>query len=186
MPFWSKCALILAGIWILAGAAIYWARESTPTAASVTAYLNRADIAHQTGRDRSRTISAVETQLNEISLEERRQLQRSDATRRFFLALTPAERLAFLDATLPAGFKQWMDAFNKMDRSQRKQIVERTLAEMKAHEGDDRPAGPDDQVAQRFIDQGMRSFYKDADADTKLDMAPLIEQMQKNSRGGGR
>ena len=186
MPFWVKCTLILAGIWIAAAGVIYWSRHATPTAESVTAYLDGANIAGKTGRARAGTIESVETQLNEISLDDRQRLQRSGATRQFFLSLTPGERLAFLDATLPAGFKQWMEAFNKMDRAQRKQIVDRTLAEMKTHEGENRPPGPDDQVAQHFVDQGMRSFYKDADADTKLDMAPLIEQMQKDSEGVGR
>jgi hypothetical protein len=58
---------------------------------------------------------------------------------------------------------------------------------MKAHEGDDQPpAAPNDEVARHFVDQGMRSFYKDADADTKLDMAPLIEQIQRNAQSFGR
>jgi hypothetical protein len=182
MPFWVKCALILAGVWLVAGAAIYWARQATPTAASVTAYLHKNQLASQAGSARDRTIAAVETQLNEISLDERQRLQRSGAIRDFFLTLTPSERLAFLDATLPANFKQWMEAFNKMDHAQRQKIVDRTLAEMKAHEGEGQPPGQDNQIAQHFVDQGMRSFYKDADADTKLDLAPLIEQMQKNSQ----
>jgi hypothetical protein len=186
MAFWMKCALILAGVWIVAAALIFWSRHARPTAQSVTAYVQHADIASQTGRDRTRTIGSVETQLNEISLEDRQQLQRSGVTRQFFLSLTPAERLAFLDATLPAGFKQWMEAFNRMDRAQRRQIVDRTLAEMKAHEGDQPPPGQDSEIAQHFVDQGMRSFYKDADADTKLDLAPLLEQMQKNSQSAGR
>jgi hypothetical protein len=186
MPFWAKCALIIAGVWLLAGAAIYWSRHAAPTAQSVAASLKSADLAAKSGAARSRAIESVERQLNELSLEERQRLQRSDATRQFFLSLTQEERLAFLDATLPAGFKQWMDAFNKMDRAQRKQIVDRTLAQMKEHEGDGPPPAQNDEVAQRFVDQGMRSFYKDADADTKLDLAPLIEQMQKNSQGVGR
>ncbi len=182
MPFWAKCALTLAGVWLVAGAVIYWSHWATPTADSVAAYLRKSSLASQTGSARSRTIESVETQLNELSLEDRQRLQRSGATRQFFTSLTPAERLAFLDATLPAGFKQWMDAFNKMDPARRKQIVERTLTEMKAHADDARPQGEQAEIAQHFVNQGMQSFYKDADADTKLDLAPLIEQMQKNSQ----
>ena len=40
-------------------------------------------------------------------------------------------------------------------------------------------------MSQRVIDQGLKSFYSDASADTKLDLAPLIEQMQRNLQGGG-
>ena len=44
----------------------------------------------------------------------------------------------------------------------------------------------DDGMSQRVIDQGLKSFYTDANADTKLDLAPLIEQMQRNLQGGPR
>lgn len=102
-----------------------------------------------------------------------------------FGSLTPAEQEAFLDATLPSGFKQLMDSFNKMEPAKRKQLVENALNEMKKHEGEAPPPGRDDKLAQHVVDQGLRSFYKDADANVKLDLAPLIEQMQKNLQSGG-
>ena len=36
---------------------------------------------------------------------------------------------------------------------------------------------------QKIIDQGFRSFYGEASAETKMDVAPLIEQLQKNLQG---
>ena len=78
-----------------------------------------------------------------------------------------------------------MDAFNQMDPARRKAFVDRAVEEMKKHEGEGPPPGVDEQMNQRFIDQGMKSFYTDASADTKLDLAPLIEQMQRNLQGGG-
>ena len=79
-----------------------------------------------------------------------------------------------------------MESFNKMDPARRKRIVEGALTEMKKHEGDaPKRAVEDDQLAQHVVDQGLRSFYTDASADVKLDLAPLIEQMQRNLRGGG-
>jgi hypothetical protein len=36
-----------------------------------------------------------------------------------------------------------------------------------------------------MIDQGLQSFYSDASAVTKMDLAPLIEQIQKNLQGLG-
>lgn len=179
---WTKIGLALVAIWALAAFVIYWARASQPTAESITAYLNRADLAS----DRPRVISRVESMLNDVPFEDRQRLDRSGATRKFFLSLNPSEQAAFLDATLPSGFKQLMDSFNKMDPAQRKRIVEGALTEMKKHEGEAPPrAIEDDKLAQRVIDQGLRSFYTDANADVKLDLAPLIEQMQHNLHAGG-
>ena len=185
MNVWLKTALALGAVWAVAAGAIHWLHASQPTAASVTDYLAHARIDTRTGRDREKTIRSVEDQLNDVSFEERQHLQRSGVARQFYRALTPAEQAAFLDATLPADFRQMMDAFNKMDPAKRKAFVERAVDEMKQHEGEGPPPGVDEQMNQRFIDQGMKSFYSDASADTKLDLAPLIEQMQRNLQGGG-
>ena len=88
--------------------------------------------------------------------------------------------ISYLDATLPTGFQQLMDAFNKMDPVKRKQIVNDALARMKEHEGEGPPPGINSNIAQHVVDQGIKSFYRDANADVKLDLAPLIEQMQRN------
>ena len=39
---------------------------------------------------------------------------------------------------------------------------------------------------QKMVEQGLRSYYSDATADVKMDLAPLIEQMQKNLQWNGR
>jgi hypothetical protein len=122
--------------------------------------------------------------LNQLEYEQR---QHERATRRldsFFNALTPLERSEFLDLTLPAGFRQMMDAFNKMDPAKRKSFVDHALTQMKER-GETDAAGPsmDDPNVKKIVEQGMRAFYSDASADTKMDLAPLIEQMQKNLQG---
>ena len=43
-----------------------------------------------------------------------------------------------------------------------------------------------DRNTQKIIDQGLKSFYSEASADTKMDVAPILEQMQRNLQGFGR
>ncbi len=185
MNVWLKTTLALAAVWIVAAGAIHWLHASQPTAASITGYLARTDLSAQSARDRARTIRRVEDQLNDVTYDERQRLQRSGVTRKFFRSLTPAEQTAFLDATLPAGFRQMMESFNKMDPAKRKQFVDHAVDEMKKHEGEGPPPGADAEINQQFVNQGLKSFYSDANADTKLDLAPIIEQMQRNLQGGG-
>ena len=186
MNYWLKIVGALAAVWIVAAAAIHFARGAKPTAESVTSYISRTRLEGTSGRGRETVIGNVESMLNRVTFEERQKIQRAGVTRDFFKGLTPAEQEAFLDATLPAGFKQLMESFNKMDPEKRKNIVERAVTEMKKHEGEQPPADRDEKLGQHMVDQGLRSFYKDASSDTKLDLAPLIEQMQKNLQGGGR
>ena len=60
------------------------------------------------------------------------------------------------------------------------------VEEMRKHEGEQRPHGEmDEKMGQRVADEGLKAFYSDADSGTKLDLAPLIEQMQRNLQMGG-
>lgn len=183
MNYWLKIAGALAGVWIIAAVTIHFAHAAKPTAESVSAYLDKTDLA-ASGSRRAAIIEQTESMYNRLTFEERQKVQRQGKTRDFFKSLTPDEQEAFLDATLPSGFKQLMESFNKMEPAKRKEVVQRALEEMQKHEGEPPPPGRDDKLAQHVVDQGLRSFYKDANAESKMDLAPLIEQMQKNIQSG--
>lgn len=183
MNFWTKTAVALLLVWAFAGAVIYFARKAKPTAASVTALVQGFGGGARVGASRSRDLARIEDAINRLPFEERQQLQRSGVTRKFFESLAPDEQLAFLDATLPSGFKQLMESFNKMEPERRRKVVQRALDEMKKREGEEPSRVPDEKIVQRVADEGLRAFYSEASADVKLDLAPLIEQMQKNLHG---
>lgn len=188
MNLWTKAAIALALIWGTAFGVIHLARSSKPTAASVEKALQSAALGGKSQDERARRIDKVAAQMNRLPLEDRQHLRRSPASDDFFKALTPEEQLRFLDATLPTGFKQMMDSFNKMDRKKRKEIVERALADLRKDEGDGAvpPPALDDKNLQRIVDQGLRSFYNDSNAEVKADLSPLIEQLQRTLQRTGR
>jgi predicted ATPase len=178
MKFWLKTGGLVAAVWLIAAIAIHFAHASQPTAATVTAYVRSIDLDALQGDARARAIERLEKMMNRVSFEDRQQINRYQLNSDFLHKLTLAEKDAYLYATLPTGFQQLMESFNKMDPVRRKRIVSEALARMKEHEGQGPP--PDPKMAQYVIDQGLKSFYRDANADVKLDMAPLIEQMQRN------
>ena len=180
MKIWIKTGALIATVWIVAGIIIHFASASQPTAASVTTYVHSIDLDSLQGNARARAINRMEDMVNRVSYADRQQLDRDRINRDFFGKLTPAEQDAYLDATLPTGFQQMMEAFNKMDPVKRKQFVSQALAQMKEREGEGPPPGINSNVAQHVVDQGLKSFYRDANADVKLDLAPLVEQMQRN------
>jgi hypothetical protein len=186
MNIWLKTGALLAGVWLIAAIVIHFAISSQPTAASVTAYASSVNLDSLSAADRARAIERMENMVNRITFEERQQLDRDRVTRGFFDKLTPGEQGDYLDATLPTGFQQLMESFNKMDPVRRKQIVSQALEHMKENQGQGPPPGADSTIAQHVIDQGLKSFYRDANADVKLDLAPLVEQMQLNLQHQGR
>jgi hypothetical protein len=182
MKTWLKTGALVAAVWLVAAIVIHFANAAHPTAATVTAYVQSLNLDALQGAARARAIERMENMVNRISFDDRQQIDRDRIGRDFFDKLTPAEQEAYLDATLPTGFKQLMDSFNKMDPVRRKQIVTQALEQMKEHqgEGEGPPPGQQSTIAQHVIDQGLKSFYSDANADVKLDLAPLVEQMQLN------
>ena len=180
MKFWLKTLALIAAVWLVAAVVIHFSNASQPTAATVTAYAQGLDLDTLQGDARARAIARMESMINRLSFDDRQALDRQRIGRDFFSKLTPAEQDAYLDATLPRGFQQLMDSFNKMDPAKRKQVVSDALERMKEHPGQGLAQGRNGDIQQHIIDQGLKSFYQDANPDVKLDLAPLIEQMQQN------
>lgn len=177
-----RIVLILTAVWILAGAVIFWMRAARPTPASLAAYIDRHPIENLGPAQRAKEIEAIARQLNKLNFDQRQEFRRLKTDRRLFQQMTPEERARFLDLTLPEGYRQLMIALNKMQPERRKKLVQRALDDIEK----DRPeiAGRLDQAeVQKFISQGMESFYKEASSDVKLDFAPVIEQLQRVTQG---
>jgi hypothetical protein len=176
---WLKALLVLVAIWAVAGGAIFWARSAKVTPESLSRYMEAHSIEGKAGRARSEIIEDVAEQLNALGYDERREIRIGRKLDGFFKALTPPEQSRFLDLTLPTGFKQMMESLNKMEPAQRKRFVERSLKDMQ-RDGENPPDRELDANARKIIDQGFKSFYSEANAEVKMDVAPLIEQLQKN------
>ena len=106
MNIWLKTALALAVLWACALGGIHWLHASRPTVASLTNAFVHANLDGKSSADRARTLHGIADGLNDLSFDERQDLERNGATRRFFQSLTPAEQGAFLDATLPTNYNQ--------------------------------------------------------------------------------
>ena len=178
---WIRAALVLALVWTIVGGLIWWARARKVTPESLMAYVEVHPVEGKPPTERTKTMEAVAKKLNQLTYEERREVRLSRRLDRFFKGLNPEEQGRFLDLTLPDGFRQMMEALNKMDREKRKVFVEHTLEQLRKDEGQNMPERLEsDGNIQKIIDQGLKSFYSDASAETKMDLAPVIEQMQRN------
>jgi len=182
---WFKFVIVLLVIWGVAASVIFWARSSKPTPDKVLHFLETHPLADASPSDQAKLVDKVADQLNHLTYEERREVRMSNKLDAFFRALSSPEQSRFLDLTLPQGFKQMMDALNKMTHEKRKEFVDKALADMKKHEDDEIPPEKRqlDSNGEKIVNQGFKSFYSDASAETKMDVAPLIEQLQRNLQG---
>jgi hypothetical protein len=182
---WIKFVVALVAVWVVAGGIIFWARSVKPTPEKVMQYLEAHPVSGASPQQEANVVEKVAAQLNQLTYEQRREVRMSKKLDAFFKSLTPDDRSRFLDLTLPTGFKQMMDSLNKMTHEKRQEFVDRALADMKKHQDDEIPPEQRqfDANAEKIVNQGFKSFYSDASAETKMDMAPLIEQFQRNMQG---
>ncbi len=142
--------------------------------------------------ERREVIGNIAEMLNQLEPDELSELEgreEGDPRREFFGQMTQDEQMFFMEKRIGRAFQQIMLSFNEMDREERKKIVERSLKQMEENPNGPRGEGleeADPEMIEKITTAGFKSYYQDANADTKLDLAPLMEQMQKNmSRMGG-
>jgi hypothetical protein len=173
--------VLLVCIWGAAALVIGWSRSVRPTPKSVTALLVKSDFANVDASGRAAVIERAASQLNRLNYEERKLVRESGADREFFERLTSEERGRFLDLTFPEGFKETLNALNKMSPEKRKEILERVLADIRkgVPESD---AKLMDEHAQKLLSVGLDTFYKESSAEVKLEFSPVIEELQRASQ----
>lgn len=187
--------VVLAVIWIVAVVGYTIAKNAKVTPEKVRAYTQSVDFAHLSAADRAKAIKKLADMLNALSLEERQSLRLDRTAYRWFEQMTEEEKGEFLEATMPTGFKQMLAAFEEMPEDKRRHTVDQAVKQMKdarekmATSGQMPPPGTNSLVLSEELQQkvttiGLKSFYSQSSAQTKAEMAPLLEEMQRMMESG--
>jgi len=136
--------------------------------------------------------------LNSLALEERRTARLDSEWSRWFAAMTDDERMEFMDATLPTGFKQMLASFEQLPEAQRRRSVTDAMRRMRETRERIEKENPDDfaanldtnapalspELQEKAVKLGLQTFYSQSSAQTKAEMAPLLEEIQRNMESG--
>lgn len=180
----------LAAIWVVALTGYWIAANSRMTADKVRAYLESVDLSQLSAADRARALKELEQKVNALSFEERQKLRLGRTFEDWFSQMTEDEKAGFLEATLPTGFKQMLTAFEAMPEDRRRRAVDdavKRLREARDQANAGQPPGrggtnqppisPELEAKIRTI--GLKSFYSESSAETKAELAPLLEELQQ-------
>ncbi|MGH7980953.1 MAG: hypothetical protein ACREE6_16370, partial [Limisphaerales bacterium] len=122
------CAIAtIVGIWVLAMAGHGYLESLKLTAEKVRAYMDSVDFASLTGQARADAIKELEDKLNALPYEERQRLRLQHLVDSWFNEMTEAEKGQFIDATMPTGFKQMINAFQQLPEDKRRRLLNNTL-----------------------------------------------------------
>ena len=188
-------AVALVVVWGVAWAVFHFAANSRMTAEKLNQYTLSVDLSKLSGAEREKAISDFEKMINALTYDERAKWRLTDDWKKWFAAMTEEERLKFIEATLPTGFKQTMDAFSKLPPEKRKKMIDDSVKRLKDEGaagvnksgGDYGKNGPpplSPELEQKVREMGLKEIYSDSSAETKAELAPLLEQMQQAIRNG--
>ena len=175
----------LALIWLVALAGYELANHAKVTPEKIRAYAATVDFSRLSAADRAAAIAQLAALLNALTLEERRQLRLERLA--WFSKMTEAEKGQFLEATLPTGFKQMLAAFQEMPVDKRQRVVYQAVKQLKDADGQSPAAnnpGLSPELQEKVTKIGLQSFYSQSSAETKAELAPLLEQMQHAMESG--
>lgn len=184
----------VAGLLILWGVVFFVAKIASsmkPTPEKIREYVESHPVSEIEDQDERReVIGKVADMLNQLEPEQFAELSRGqnrEKQEHFFCNLSKDDQRFFMERRLGKAFNQMMKSFNQMDREKRQKLVERSLKRMQDNPGRG-PAGErlenmDPDIAEKITAAGLKAYYQDASAETKLDLAPLMEEMQRNMSG---
>jgi hypothetical protein len=155
------------------------------------------DINKLSGAARAKAIRDLEAMMNALSSEERQKARFERAARSWFDEMTEDEKAEFIEATMPSGFKQMLTSFEQLPEDKRRRTVNDALRRIK-EERDQLAAGqpggnPNDPNAPPVLSPeleakvrsiGLKAFYSQASAQSKAELAPLLEELQKSMQNG--
>lgn len=188
--------MVLIGLWVAASIGYLIASNAKVTAEKVSAYVNSVDLSKLSAAERTKAIQELADKINRLSREERQRLRMERTAYAWFEEMSEEEKGAFIEATMPTGFKQMIEAFEEMPEDRRRRAVDnalRRLREAREQGGLDSQSGTNGEpVLSKELEAkvrsiGLKTFYSQSSAQTKAELAPVLEELQRvMEMGGGR
>ena len=190
---WLAGAVVVV-IWLLTWAGFVVARHSRMTAEKFRAYAQSVDLSKLQAAERERALRKLADKMNALPPDERRAARGSRDWEPWFKVMSEAEKESFIEATFPTGVKQMIVAFEKLPEDKRKRTIDEAVKRMRedqasgegraGEEGRDPAVSPELEAKIRTV--GLKTFFAESSAQTKAEVAPLLEEMQRVLESGGR
>jgi len=190
-------AIILVVAWGAVIAGYTLAKNSRMSAARVRAYAESVDLRKLSGFERAKAIRGLAERLNRLSPEERRKARFERISELWFGEMTDDEKETFVELTMPTGFKQMLASFEQLPEDKRRKSIDdamRRLKEAQAQTGEDGEAAPaagtntppalNRELQDKIAKIGLKTFYSESSAQTKAELAPMLEELQRTMESG--
>ena len=191
-----KAGLVLAIVWICVWGVRTYAGSRKINAERVNREVAAANFADwsadsgppnaaEAGR-REKDLRKIASLINRLDFQEREKNRENRSAEALFRKLSPQEKGLFIELTVMESMGRFMESLDAMKPEQRKKFVEQGLKEITAGrtEADmTRAEELDPELLDKISQEGMKAYFEKSSADTKLDLAPLMEAMNETMQG---
>jgi hypothetical protein len=187
----------LLGVWLAALGGYALSDHFKMTAEKLLAFVHGTDLSKLSGAARAKALRDLADKINALSPEERQQARVDRLWNEWFRDMTEEEKGQFLDATLPSGFHQMLASFEQQPPEKRQKAIDDAIKKLR--QARDNPPqkskepNPNDTNAPPVLSEdlqkkvttiGLNSVYSSSSAETKAELAPLLEEIQKTMESG--
>lgn len=191
-----KSLLLVTLIWAVVAGLRAIAGSKRITAERVAVTIEEADFDDWSGfgqapdqsvaKARYKSLREISTMVNRLDFAERQKSRENQATEKLFRRLSPSEKKLFIDLTVRESMGKFMEALDSLPPEKRKEFVEQGMREIqsgKTGEEMEKAGELGEDLLETIANEGMRAYFEKASADTKLDLAPLMESMNEVMQG---
>lgn len=135
---------------------------------------------------RNGKLREVAAMVNQLDFKEREKIREKQSDRNFFRKLSKPEKLLFFDLTYAESISRMMEALDGLPAEERKEFVTEALKELEsgmAQEDMARLEELGDDLLEKAAREGFQVYMEKASAETKMDLAPLMEAMNEAMQG---
>lgn len=186
---------VLVAVWALAMAGYVIAKNAKVTGEKVRAYLAKTDLSKLQGADRVKALKHLADSMNRLPVDERRNTRLDREWEKWFKEMNDQEKGDFIEATMPTGVTQMLTAFEQLPADKRQKAIQDSVKRLREAggsdprnaakwQGKDAPPPLSEDLQKRAAAAGLGAFYSQSSAQTKAELAPLLEEIQRAMESG--
>jgi hypothetical protein len=193
--FLVRAVAAIVGIWLLAWVGHWYLESLKMTADKVSAYARSVNFEKLAGAARANALKELEDKLNALSYEERQRFRGEHLMNDWFAKMTDDEKTQFIEATMPTGFKQMIGAFEQLPDDKRRKMLDDAMKNLRdagvrapgggmTTGGTNGPPPISPELEAKIRSIGLNTFYSQSSAQTKAELAPFLEELQRQMESG--
>ena len=191
-----RAILVLAAVWTVVWGIRSYAGSRKITAERLNAEIERADFADWSEKDtvpetseskkRAKQLARIAEMVNRLDFQEREKNRKNRGGDELFRKLSRPEKSRFIELTVMESMNNFMESLDAMPPKQRKKFVEQGLKEVQDGQTEAEIARANElgaDLLEKITQEGMRAYFEKSSADTKLDLAPLMQAVNESMQG---